>query len=162
MALEEQDVTRDKTVLTYGTYDLFHIGHLRLFKRLRGLGNKLIVGVSTDEFNEKKGKKTIIPFDQRVEIVKSIRCVDLVIPEHDWSQKIGDIEEYDVDIFAMGDDWRGKFDELKAYCEVVYLTKTLGISSTQIKEALQKIYRLNPEEMNAQFDVLQQLLNDLK
>lgn len=125
-----------KTVLTYGTFDLFHIGHLRLLERARALGDRLVVGVSTDEFNELKGKKTLIPFTHRAEIVAGLRCVDLVIPEENWEQKIKDIQEHQVNVFVMGDDWRGKFDELKGRCEVVYLERTQGISTSQFKEAL--------------------------
>jgi len=123
-----------KTVITYGTFDMFHIGHLKLIQRLKKLGDKLIIAVSTDEFNELKGKKTIIPFDQRAEIVENIKGVDLVIPEKSWEQKIEDIKKYNVDIFAIGDDWKGKFDFLKDYCEVIYLPRTESISTTEIKQ----------------------------
>lgn len=125
-----------KKVITYGTFDVFHVGHVRLLRRLKDLGDYLIVAVSTDEFNEKKGKKALIPFSQRVEIVKSCRYVDAVIPENDWRQKRRDIEEFGVDIFGMGDDWEGNFDELKSCCEVVYLKRTDGISSTAIKSKI--------------------------
>ncbi|QCI29080.1 glycerol-3-phosphate cytidylyltransferase [Caminibacter pacificus] len=125
-----------KTVITYGTFDLFHIGHLKLIERLRNIGDRLIVAVSTDEFNEIKGKKTIIPYEERAEIVANIKGVDLVIPEVSWEQKIEDIKKYNVDIFAIGDDWKGKFDFLKDYCEVIYLPRTHGISTTQIKQKL--------------------------
>ncbi len=162
MALNKQPAAQHKTVLTYGTYDLFHVGHLRLFKRLKALGDKLIVGVSTDEFNSIKGKRTIIPFSQRAEIIESIVCVDLVIPEKSWSQKVDDIKTHGVDIFAMGDDWHGKFDDLKAYCEVHYLPRTACISSTEIKHALETIYELSPKELAIQYEVLHQLLADLK
>jgi len=129
-----------KTVITYGTFDMFHIGHLRLIERLREMGDRLIIAVSTDEFNELKGKKTLIPYEQRAEIVSNIKGVDLVIPEKSWDQKIEDVKKYNVDIFAIGDDWKGKFDFLKEYCEVVYLPRTEGISTTQIKEKLCKEY----------------------
>lgn len=122
-----------KTVITYGTFDLFHIGHLRLLQRLKELGNKLIVGVSTDEFNLTKGKKATIPFEQRAEIISNLKQVDLVIEETCWQQKIRDIKNYNVNIFAIGDDWYGKFDYLKEYCEVIYIPRTKGISSTNIK-----------------------------
>jgi glycerol-3-phosphate cytidylyltransferase len=125
-----------KTVMTYGTFDMFHIGHLRLLQRLAALGDRLIVAVSTDEFNALKGKKTLIPYDQRAEIVANIQCVDLVIPEQNWEQKAQDIAKYNVDIFAMGDDWLGKFDFLKSNCEVVYLPRTHDVSTTQLKIAL--------------------------
>lgn len=115
-----------KTIITYGTFDLFHIGHLKLLKRLEGLGDRLIVGVSSDEFNKVKGKTTIIPFEQRSEIVSSIKGVDLVIRENSWEQKKSDIGRYDVDILAMGDDWEGKFDDLKGLVEVLYIPRTKG------------------------------------
>ncbi len=125
-----------KKIITYGTFDLFHIGHLKLLQRLKALGSELIVAVSSDEFNEKKGKKTVISYKQRAEIVENIKCVDMVIPENNWEQKIEDIEKYKIDIFAIGNDWEGKFDFLKKYCEVIYLDRTDGISSTQLKNAL--------------------------
>lgn len=129
---------KEKIVLTYGTFDMFHVGHLRLLNRLKNLGDKLIVAVSSDEFNEIKGKKTLIPYDQRALIVEHIKCVDMVIPEHNWEQKVSDIKKYDVDIFAMGNDWEGKFDFLKEHCEVVYLPRTENISTTQLKLELNK------------------------
>lgn len=124
---------KEKIVLTYGTFDMFHIGHLNLLNRLKSLGDKLIVAVSTDEFNALKGKKTLIPFEQRALIVQNIKCVDMVISEENWEQKIEDIKKYNIDIFAMGDDWEGKFDFLKDYCEVIYLPRTQNISTTQLK-----------------------------
>ena len=124
------------TVITYGTFDLFHIGHLNLLRRLKDLGDYLIVAVSTDGFNEAKGKKTVIPHKERMQIVESLSCVDLVIKESSWDQKISDIKKYKVDIFSMGDDWLGKFDDLKRYCDVVYLDRTPNISSTQIKKEM--------------------------
>src|SRR5574344_17925 len=125
---------KEKRVLTYGTFDMFPIGHLNLLNRLNSLGDKLIVAVSTDEFNSIKGKKTLIPFEQRALIVQNIKCVDMVISEKNWEQKIDDIKKYNVDIFAIGDDWQGKFDFLKDYCEVVYTERTVGISTTQLKK----------------------------
>lgn len=127
---------KDKIVLTYGTFDMFHIGHLKLLQRLKAFGDRLIVAVSTDEFNELKGKKTLIPFEQRALIVENIKCVDMVIAENSWEQKVEDIKKYDVDIFAMGNDWEGKFDFLKDYCKVVYLPRTENISTTQLKKEL--------------------------
>jgi len=124
------------TVITYGTFDLFHIGHLNLLKRLKSLGDKLIVGVSTDEFNAEKNKQSAISFTDRYEIIRSIRFVDDVIQETCWEQKIPDIKRMGVDIFAMGDDWDGKFDFLKPFADVVYMPRTQGISSTQIRESL--------------------------
>ena len=118
---------KEKIVLTYGTFDMFHIGHLNLLNRLKSLGDKLIVAVSTDEFNSIKGKKTLIPFEQRALIVQNIKCVDMVISEKNWEQKIDDIKKYNVDIFAMGEDWQGKFDFLKDYCEVMDLLEFLAV-----------------------------------
>ncbi len=127
---------KEITVLTYGTFDMFHIGHLKLLQRLKELGTKLVVAVSTDEFNKIKGKKTLIPFAQRALIVENIKCVDMVIAEDNWEQKIDDIKKYNIDIFSMGDDWEGKFDFLKEYCDVVYLPRTDNISTTQLKQEL--------------------------
>lgn len=126
-----------KKVLTYGTFDLFHVGHLNLLKRAKELGDYLIVAVSTDKFNwEEKGKVCQIKDVDRMAIVEAIKYVDEVIPETCWEQKVQDVQKYDVDVFVMGDDWKGKFDFLKEYCEVVYLPRTEGISSTQIKQEL--------------------------
>lgn len=125
-----------KTVITYGTFDLFHIGHLNIIKRAKALGDYLIVAVSSDEFNRIKGKKCQICDKDRMEIVKAIRYVDKVIPEENWEQKRDDIKKYNVDIFVMGDDWKGKFDDLKDICEVIYLPRTEGVSTTMIKEEL--------------------------
>lgn len=127
-----------KTVLTYGTFDLFHQGHVRLLKRAKELGDYLIVAVSTDEFNAIKGKKSYHSYEIRKEILEAIKYVDLVIPEEDWDQKVSDVIKYNVDIFVMGDDWQGKFDFLKDYCDVVYLPRTEGISTSQIKKDLEK------------------------
>lgn len=126
-----------KTVITYGTFDLFHVGHLNLLRRAKELGDYLIVAVSSDRFNwEEKQKKCEIPDKDRMAIVEAIKYVDKVIPEDSWEQKIEDVKKYNVDVFVMGDDWKGKFDFLKDYCEVVYLPRTEGISSTQLKEEL--------------------------
>jgi len=123
-------------VITYGTFDLFHYGHLRLLERAKSLGDYLIVAVSTDEFNEIKNKKCTYPFDERAEIVKAIKYVDEVIPEKTWEQKATDIIDHKVDIFVMGSDWAGKFDALKEFCEVVYLERTPNISSSEIKTSI--------------------------
>lgn len=152
----------NKTVITYGTFDMFHIGHLELLKRLKDLGDKLIVAVSTDEFNELKGKKTIIPYAQRASIVEAIKYVDMVIPENDWKQKIEDIKRNNIDIFAMGDDWDGKFDFLKEYCEVVYLPRTDNISSTVLKQQLHDISKINIQDINKAFEILQRLKSDFE
>ncbi len=128
-----------KTVITYGTFDLFHIGHLRLLERAKALaeGGRLIVAVSTDEFNwNEKRKRSTICYEERAAIVGALKCVDLVIPEEGWEQKRTDVTKYSVDCFVMGDDWKGKFDFLKDLCEVVYLPRTEGISSTMIKQGL--------------------------
>ena len=125
-----------KRVLTYGTFDLFHTGHLNLLKRAKGFGDYLIVGLSTDEFNRIKGKKTLIPFEERREIIKSICYVDEVIPEESWDQKERDIKKLNIETFVMGDDWKGEFDYLKKLCEVIYVPRTKHISTTQIKENL--------------------------
>ena len=136
---------KEKIVLTYGTFDMFHIGHLNLLNRLKRLGDKLIVAVSTDEFNSIKGKKTLIPFEQRALIVQNIKCVDMVISEENWEQKIYDIKKYNVDIFAIGDDWQGKFDFLKNHCEVIYLPRTQNISTTELKKELNKYLGISDE-----------------
>lgn len=125
-----------KKVITYGTFDLFHYGHIRLLQRARRLGDYLIVALSTDEFNAGKGKKSIMSFEDRKEILEAIRYVDEVIPETSWDQKVEDVVEKKVDVFVMGDDWEGKFDFLKEYCEVVYLARTANVSSTMLKQAV--------------------------
>lgn len=125
-----------KTVITYGTFDLYHIGHVRMLKRLRELGDRLIVGVSTDEFNQLKGKKSFFSYEDRAEIVLSSQYVDFVFPEQNWEQKRGDIIKYNANIFGIGYDWFGKFDNLSDVCEVVYLQRTDGISTTYIKKSL--------------------------
>lgn len=127
-----------KKVITYGTFDLLHIGHVNILRRAKELGDYLIVAISTDEFNKIKGKKAYYPYEQRKAVVEAIRYVDEVIPETSWDQKIEDVQKYDIDVFVMGDDWKGKFDFLKDYCEVVYLPRTVGISTTQIKNDLGK------------------------
>ncbi|MDD3323370.1 MAG: glycerol-3-phosphate cytidylyltransferase [Paludibacter sp.] len=125
-----------KRVITYGTYDLLHYGHINLLQRARALGDYLIVALSTDEFNLLKNKNCYFSFEKRAKLLEAIRYVDLVIPESAWEQKVEDINLYKIDIFVIGDDWKGKFDYLKKYCEVVYLERTPEISTTQIKEAL--------------------------
>lgn len=128
-----------KKVITYGTFDLLHYGHVNLLQRAKELGDYLIVAISTDEFNwNKKQKKCYFSYEERKRLVESIRYVDLVIPEEDWEQKISDVKEFKVDTFVIGDDWQGNFDFLKDYCEVVYLPRTPEVSTTQIKKDLQK------------------------
>lgn len=142
-----------KVVITYGTFDLFHIGHLRLLERARALGDSLIVGVSTDEFNAVKGKKTFIDFCHRFEIVRSLRCVDAAFPETCWEQKQTDVARYKADIFAMGSDWTGKFDFLKDQCEVVYLPRTEGISSTELRAKLAAQGAIQVQKIDKALDV---------
>ena len=128
-----------KKVITYGTFDLIHCGHIQLLKRAKEKGDYLIVALSTDDFNwNSKQKKCYFSYEQRKLLLESIRYVDLVIPEENWEQKITDVKEYKIDTFVMGDDWQGKFDFLKDYCEVVYLPRTPEISTTQIKTDLGK------------------------
>lgn len=159
--MDHTNLKMKKVIITYGTFDLFHIGHLRLLKRLKSLGDYLIVGVSTDRFNALKGKKTIIPFEDRLEIVENIKCVDLAIPEDNWDQKEHDIKKYDVSIFGMGHDWEGKFDDLNNYCEVVYLPRTQGISSTNIKDALKVLDKKHIHEMKQALDVISNIVSRL-
>jgi glycerol-3-phosphate cytidylyltransferase len=128
-----------KVVLTYGTFDLLHRGHIRLLQRARKHGDYLIVALSTDEFNRVKGKECVLPFKERRLILENLRLVDRVIPERSWEQKRSDIKRLKVDVFVMGDDWRGKFDELKDCCRVVYLPRTKGISTTMLKERMGKV-----------------------
>ena len=127
-----------KRILTYGTFDLLHYGHIRLLKRAKELGDYLIVALSTDEFNATKGKKAYHDYETRKKMLEAIRYVDLVIPENNWEQKIDDIKEYKVDVTVMGGDWAGsdKFEYLKDYCELVYLDRTEGISTSKIKKDL--------------------------
>ena len=126
-----------KRVITYGTYDLLHYGHINLLTRAKALGDYLIVALSTDEFNwGSKQKKCYFSYEKRKQMLEALRAVDLVIPEECWEQKITDVQLYKADIFVMGDDWKGKFDFLKDYCEVVYLPRTPEISTTAIKQDL--------------------------
>ncbi|MDP9665680.1 UNVERIFIED_ORG: glycerol-3-phosphate cytidylyltransferase [Pseudomonas cremoricolorata] len=152
----------NSVVLTYGTFDMFHIGHLRLLQRLRQMGDRLIVGVSTDEFNDLKGKKTLIPYEQRAEIVAALSVVDLVIPETHWEQKVEDITANKVTIFAMGDDWTGKFDFLNEHCEVRYLPRTSDISTTKLKRSLSNFLSTPKEDLLKAFEVLEVLRRDLE
>ena len=128
-----------KKIITYGTFDLLHYGHINLLKRAKALGDYLIVVLSTDEFNwNSKAKKCYFSYEVRKQLLDAIRYVDLVIPEENWEQKINDIKEFRIDTFVMGDDWKGKFDFLKPYCDVVYLPRTPEISTSQIKEDLKE------------------------
>ncbi|MCC3648539.1 glycerol-3-phosphate cytidylyltransferase [Cytobacillus firmus] len=128
-----------KKVITYGTFDLLHWGHINLLKRASELGDHLTVAISSDEFNELKNKEAYHSYENRKMILESIRYVDKVIPENTWEQKIQDVIDHDIDIFVMGDDWKGKFDFLKDYCEVIYLPRTVGISTSKIKTDLFKV-----------------------
>lgn len=134
-----------RVVLTYGTFDLFHIGHVRLLQRARECGDKLIVGVSSDTFNESKGKHSIIRYEHRAAIVAAMADVTQVFPEECWDQKTKDIDRLGVDVLVMGDDWAGQFDHLKTLCEVKYLPRTSGISTTELKSALRPF---SPEKIN--------------
>ncbi len=126
-----------KRVITYGTFDLLHYGHINLLKRAKELGDYLVVVVSTDEFNwNEKQKKCYFSYEERKAMVEAIRYVDLVIPETCWDQKRQDVVDYKIDTFVMGDDWKGKFDFLSDLCEVVYLPRTPEISTTKIKQDL--------------------------
>lgn len=124
--------------ITYGTYDLFHIGHVKLFRRIKERWDFLVVAVSTDEFNASKGKRSAVPFEDRIELVRACRYVDLAIAESNWEQKAQDIQRHGAQAFVMGDDWLGRFDELKALCEVVYLPRTQGVSSSELKQHIRQ------------------------
>lgn len=126
-------VGQPSIALTYGTYDLFHIGHVRLFERIKQRYDKLIVAVSTDEFNAIKGKRSVVPFADRVAMVRACRYVDEVIAEDHWAQKETDVVAHGADAVVMGSDWEGRFDDLKRLCDVVYLPRTEGVSSTELK-----------------------------
>jgi glycerol-3-phosphate cytidylyltransferase len=152
---------KKKTIITYGTFDMFHIGHLNLLKRLKTMGDELIVAVSTDEFNLVKGKKTLIPYDQRAEIVAAIEYVDKVIPEESWEQKVRDLKELHVDLFVIGNDWQGKFDFLKEFCEVLYLERTEGVSTTMLKDSLSAIKKISRVDLINALDILERLRDDL-
>lgn len=123
-----------KKVITYGTFDLIHPGHINILRQAREMGDYLIVGLSTDEFNEVKKKKAFHNYETRKYIVEAIRYVNQIIPEKNWEQKVHDIKQYDIDLLVMGNDWQGKFDHLQHYCEVIYLPRTTGISTTKIKK----------------------------
>ncbi|PIR58798.1 MAG: glycerol-3-phosphate cytidylyltransferase [Candidatus Pacebacteria bacterium CG10_big_fil_rev_8_21_14_0_10_56_10] len=127
-------------VITYGTFDLLHVGHVNLLARAKSMGSKLVVGLSTDDFNEiEKGKKTIVSYPQRKKILLSTKFVDLVFPEKSWDQKVSDIRKYKANIFVMGDDWKGEFDYLREYCKVLYLARTKGVSVSNIIIQIQQM-----------------------
>ncbi|QDH71882.1 glycerol-3-phosphate cytidylyltransferase [Lysobacter alkalisoli] len=125
-----------RTIITYGTFDILHVGHINLLRRARELGDRLIVGLSTDAFNAKKHKASLLDYGNRKVVLEAIRHVDLVIAEETWEQKVSDVKKYAVDAFVIGDDWKGEFDFLGDYCEVIYLPRTEDISSTSIKQTL--------------------------
>jgi glycerol-3-phosphate cytidylyltransferase len=133
--------THERIVLTYGTFDLFHPGHVQLLKRARDLGSRLVVGLSTDEFNAKKGKRSVMSYEDRKTVLESCRYVDEVFAEEDWSQKLADARRLGADVFVMGDDWAGKFDFMQEVCNVVYLARTEGVSTTEIKASVQGLSR---------------------
>jgi glycerol-3-phosphate cytidylyltransferase len=128
-----------KKVITYGTFDLLHVGHINLLRRAKEMGDYLIVGISTDEFNEMKNKHASQSYENRKIILESIKYIDEVIAERSWEQKIEDIKKYEIDLFVIGDDWEGKFDYLREYCDVVYLPRTIGVSTTQLKSDISKV-----------------------
>lgn len=150
-----------RIVLTYGTFDLFHIGHLNILRRLSSLGDRLIVGVSTDEFNAIKSKKPVVPFEQRIEIVRSIRYVDEAIPEDRWEQKREDIENFKASVFGIGEDWKGKFDDLSDQVKVVYLPRTDGISTTEMKRVLSAFDERHVGELKRTLDSISQIVKEL-
>lgn len=127
-----------KRVLTYGTFDMLHYGHINLLRRARALGDYLVVALSTDEFNLEKGKRCYFSYEERKQLLEAVRYVDLVIPEESWEQKANDVREYHIDVVAMGDDWKDseRFEYLRDLCDVVYLPRTPEISTTQIKSDL--------------------------
>ncbi|CDE53222.1 putative uncharacterized protein [Roseburia sp. CAG:303] len=126
-----------KKIITYGTFDLLHYGHINLLQRAKEMGDYLIVALSTDEFNSvEKNKITYFSYEERKRLLEAIRYVDLVIPENSWEQKISDVKEFRIDTFVIGDDWKGKFDFLKEYCDVIYLERTPEISTSKIKQDL--------------------------
>lgn len=141
---------------------MFHVGHLNLLRRLSEMADRVVVGVSTDEFNLGKGKKTLIPYEQRAQIVGAIEYVDLVIPEESWEQKLSDVKDHGVDIFAIGKDWEGKFDFLSELCEVRYLERTKSISTTDLKRSLKRFLSIPHEDLSKAFEVLELLRRDLE
>ncbi|MBD1202839.1 MAG: adenylyltransferase/cytidyltransferase family protein [Rhodobacteraceae bacterium] len=154
--------SRGQVVITYGTFDLFHIGHVNLLERARALGDRLIVGVSTDEFNSVKGKRSIFPYEHRARIVEAMKCVDAVFPETDWSQKNKDIERFNASVFVMGHDWQGKFDTEITGCKVVYLPRTEGISTTEIKSLLGSWNVGTVSEIQNGLEFVKSIIEDLR
>ncbi|MFW6094581.1 MAG: adenylyltransferase/cytidyltransferase family protein [Pseudomonadota bacterium] len=156
-----RDAGKPKTVITYGTFDLFHVGHVRLLKRLEMLGDRLVVGLSTDEFNEIKGKSVVMPYEQRKEILLACRYVDDVFPEESWDQKEADIRREGADIFAIGDDWAGAFDHLAPLVQVVYVPRTQDISTTEMKTILSALETERLDELKHISARLHELIQQL-
>jgi len=154
--------TSMKTVLTYGTFDLFHVGHVNMLERARACGDRLIVGVSTDEFNQIKGKKAIIPYMHRAAIVLNSKSVDSVFPEDTWEQKVTDIKKYHADVFVMGADWEGKFDHLTDLCQVVYLPRTEGVSSTELRARLAPLNTSRLAELKLALETVAAIAGELQ
>ena len=150
----------ERIVISYGTYDLFHYGHVQILKRMKQMGDKLIIGCSSDFFNASKGKVSFFNYEERSEILKACKYVDDVFPENNWEQKIADISKYRANLFVMGDDWCGEFDfiEKETECSVMYLPRTAGVSTTDIKQALSAI---NLEKRNIILEKLARLKDEI-
>lgn len=148
-----------RRILTYGTFDIFHQGHYNILKRAAQLGDELYVGVSTDSFNKIKGKKSRQPYEERLKEIESLDFVTKVFAEENWDQKLSDIQKYNIDIFTMGSDWEGKFDELNKYCDIVILDRTEGISSSYLKE---KILEINLVTYNPNIEYFEKAIDSLK
>lgn len=161
-----QNKQTKKIVLTYGTFDLLHIGHIKLLQRAKALGDYLVVGVSTDEFNNVKGKKSVYSFAERTEIIKSISYVDEVIPESAWDQKAEDIRKHNVNILVMGDDWVGKFNDLLTLnipnFDIIYLPRTQGVSTTDVKTLMRQEKSLIIQNLDATAKRMLSLIEQLK
>ena len=145
-----------KKIITYGTFDLLHKGHINILKRAKDLWDHLTVAISSDEFNKIKNKTSFYSFEERKFLLEAIKYVDEVIPENDWEQKTRDVQERNIDIFVMGDDWEWKFDFLKEYCEVKYLPRTEGISTTKLKSTLKGINNENINKIEEVLDALKE------
>lgn len=150
------------TILTYGTFDLFHVGHVRILERAAQLGTRLYVGVSSDEFNAIKGKRCIMAYENRAMIVRAMRCVDEVFPEENWDQKRDDILRFGADVMVMGSDWTGKFDHLSDLCRVEYLPRTDGISTTELKTTLQAFKGEKIQQLQDGLRALQTVVEQLE
>ncbi|MDD2907178.1 MAG: glycerol-3-phosphate cytidylyltransferase [Candidatus Gracilibacteria bacterium] len=146
-----------KKIITYGTFDILHKGHINILKRAKELGDYLIVGLSSDEFNNLKNKKSFYSYEERKFLLESIKYVDEVIPENDWKQKKEDIKKYSIDTFVMGDDWEGKFDELKEFCNVVYLPRTPDISTTELKKLIKNLNSESIENIEKALEGIREL-----